>query len=188
MTRIYKIAKQADRAHLTLTHSGEDVRNCMMSLASTSIPATASLEHLLVALYIRQPRMIGDFLGEVKINDLSNKLLGMDIDEKNIEDLYQAERRNARKIIITSHEVDKVFEIAEQVAELVGHHKVGSAELFISLLMFCNKDVRLKELMSERGIDNKRVQRAFLECNVPKYQTPQLFDNGYFRAINVSQN
>lgn len=166
---------------LPLSYSAEDVLNAAINLAE----GEAALEHLLVALYMRQPEMIGDFLGKVRINELSKRLLGFEIDQHEIEALYERPLPTDKSLEVTlSPEVEAVFKTAEKIARLVGHSQVGSAEVFLSLIMFCKGRSNVKELLTECGVDKNKVQRMFLETNVLKHKPPELVDVSEILALN----
>lgn len=152
---------------MSLSYSASDAKNCMINLARCSFPNSATPEHLLLALYLRQPEMIRDFLGEVKITDLSKKLLGYEIYETEVEDLFKKSFVE-RTPVFLSPEVSRVFNTAENIAKLIKHSQVGCAELFLAVLMVKSR-TRIDDVISNSGIDKIRVQRMFLETNLSKY-------------------
>lgn len=166
---------------LPLSYSAEDVLSATINLAK----GEAALEHLLVSLYMRQPEMIGDFLGKLNIVELSKRLLGFEVTEDKVEPLQARPLpKNPSQEVVLSHDVDAVFKTAEKIARLVGHSQVGSAEVFLSLIMFCKGRSNIKELLAECGIDKTKVQRMFLETNVPKHKPPELVDVSGILALN----
>lgn len=165
---------------LSLSYSAEDVLNAAINLAK----GEAALEHLLVALYIRQPEMIGDFIGKQKISELSRKLLGFEVTEDKAESLQvRPLPKSSSQEVVLSHDVDAVFKTAEKIARLVGHTQIGSAEVFLSLIMFCKGRSNVKELLNGCGVDKTKVQRMFLETNVQRHRPPEM-DMSEILALN----
>jgi ATP-dependent Clp protease ATP-binding subunit ClpA len=150
-----------------LSYSASDAKNCMMNLARCSFPNVAKPEHLLLALYLRQPEMIKDFLGEIRVSDLSRKLLGYEIYEPEIEDLLEKPFLERPPVFIST-EVSKVFNIAENIAKLIKHTQIGCAELFLAVLMVKSR-TRINDVISSSGVNKTMVQRMFLETNLTKY-------------------
>lgn len=166
---------------LSLSYSAEDVLNATINLAK----GEAALEHLLVALCMRQPEMIGDFIGKQRIGELSRKLLGFEVTGDKVESLQARPLpKNPSQEVVLSHDVDAVFKTAERIARLVGHTQVGSAEVFLSLIMFCKGRSNVKELLTGCGVDKTKVQRMFLETNVEKHKPPELMDMSEILALN----
>ena len=152
---------------MSLSYSASDAKNCMINLARCSFPSNATPEHLLLALYLRQPQMFSDFLGEDKAQDLSRKLLGYEVYEMDTESLFRKPLAQ-RTPVFLSPEVSRVFNTAESIAKLIKHSQVGCAELFLAVLMVKSR-TRIDDVISNSGIDKTRVQRMFLETNLSKY-------------------
>ncbi|GEM_PF-6943887 len=156
-----------DNKPMPLSYSASDAKNCMINLASCSFPSSATPEHLLLALYLRQPQMFSDFLGEDKARDLSRKLLGYEVYEMDKEKLFRKPLVEKTPVFL-SPEVSRVFNTAESIAKLIKHSQVGCAELFLAVLMVKSR-TRLNDVINNSGIDKTRVQRMFLETNLSKY-------------------
>ena len=176
---------------LILCESAKAVKRTLPYLAKLSGSESIEPKHILVALCIWQPEMVGDIFRGIKLETLSKRLLGMEVNPTEIQRLVDMQKYPPTRF--WGPQVYSIFTMAERTAHLVSYEQEGCAVLLFSLFRQCYRDDKrgdlngwqeIKKLMQDHEVTAEAVQQRFFETNVLKHQEPAPVGKSYGLVIN----